>query len=365
MEKFLSEVERFGYAFGPSRKRSTRTSRDLVVRLGVCVAATMNVMLFSFSFYFGLSAQEAGTFELFSWASLALATVVVAVGAWPFFRAAHLGSAGASCISTCPSPWASRWLYALSVVQALQHRGDHAYLDTLCAFVTLMVLGRWLQQRVLDRNRRFLLEDDGVDALMVRRRTADTVSVVPAPQVAAGDLLLVAPGDLLCMDAVLTEPGSFSLDWITGEPQARSFPAGATVPAGAFNAGRSAVEARATQSFQESVLPALVSARAEGEGPTDAGAFLQPARPLVRRGGACAGRDGRRLVGRGWTAPLDRRGGRAAGGDVPVRPGHRHPARAGTGLRPAAAARSAGPPLGPAGPVAGLSVPSSSTRRAP
>jgi len=274
VEKFVSDVEQFGYAFGPSRKTSTRSSRDLVVRLGVCVAATMNVMLFSFSFYFGLSAKEAGTFELFTWASLALATVVVAVGAWPFFRAAHLGLRRGILHLDLPIALGIALVYALSVVQTFQHRGDHAYLDTLCVFVTLMVLGRWLQQRVLDRNRRFLLEDDGVDALMVRRRTGDTVSVVPAPHVAAGDLLLIAPGDLVCMDAILGEPGSFSLDWITGEPQARNFPAGATVPAGAFNAGRRAVEACAAQSFQQSVLPALVSARTEGQGPTDAGRFF-------------------------------------------------------------------------------------------
>jgi len=265
VERFVCEVERFGYAFGPSRKTTPRPSRDLVVRLGICAAATMNVMLFSFSFYFGLSPGDGSTFSLFTWGSLLLATVVVLVGGWPFFRAAQRGLARGLLHLDVPIALGITLVYALSVVQTLQHRGDHAYLDTLCTFITLMVLGRWLQQRVLDRNRRFLLEDDGSDALVVRRREGATVAVVPAPRVGAGDTLLVAPGDLLVVDATLSQAGRFSLDWITGEPEPRTFPAGETVPAGAFNAGRSAVEARATQSFQQSVLPVLLAARPEGE----------------------------------------------------------------------------------------------------
>ncbi|HVP59730.1 MAG TPA: heavy metal translocating P-type ATPase metal-binding domain-containing protein [Myxococcaceae bacterium] len=274
VERFVSEVERFGYAFGPSRKTTPRPSRDLVLRLGICVAATMNVMLFSFSFYFGLSAVDGSTFSLFTWASLVLATGVVLVGGWPFFRAAQRGLSRGLLHLDVPIALGITLVYALSVVQTLQHRGDHAYLDTLCTFITLMVLGRWLQQRVLDRNRRFLLEDDGSDALVIRRREGATVAVVPAPRVGSGDTLLVAPGDLLVVDATLTQPGRFSLDWITGEPEPRTFAAGQTVPAGAFNAGRSAVEARATQSFQQSVLPALLAARPEGGSRTGSARFF-------------------------------------------------------------------------------------------
>jgi Cu2+-exporting ATPase len=274
VERFVSEVERFGYAFGPSRKTTPRPSRDLVVRLGVCAAATMNVMLFSFSFYFGLSDRDGSTFSLFTWASLVLATVVVLVGGGPFFRAAQRGLSRGLLHLDVPIALGIALVYGLSVVQTFQHRGDHAYLDTLCTFITLMVLGRWLQQRVLDRNRRFLLEDDGSDALVVRRREGGTVAVVPAPRVAAGDTLLAAPGDLLVVDATLAQPGRFSLDWITGEPEPRDFASGETVPAGAFNAGRSAVEARATQSFQQSVLPALLAARPEGERRTGSARFF-------------------------------------------------------------------------------------------
>ena len=36
---FLEEAARFGYRFGPSRKRAPRRSHGLLIRLGVCTAA--------------------------------------------------------------------------------------------------------------------------------------------------------------------------------------------------------------------------------------------------------------------------------------------------------------------------------------
>ena len=43
---YLKAVEAFGYQFGPSRKVSQPTRYGLIWRLGVCVALTLNVMLF-------------------------------------------------------------------------------------------------------------------------------------------------------------------------------------------------------------------------------------------------------------------------------------------------------------------------------
>ncbi|MBS2021754.1 MAG: heavy metal translocating P-type ATPase metal-binding domain-containing protein [Deltaproteobacteria bacterium] len=271
---FVSEVERFGYQLGPSRKGRAVPSRDLVVRLGVCVAATMNVMLFSISFYFGLSPQDADTFQLFSRLSLALATGVVLVGGWPFFKGAALGLRRGVAHLDLPIALGILLVFGVSVQQTTAGRGNHAYLDTLCTFVTLMLVGRWLQRRVLDRNRQFLLEDGGADGLLVRRREpSGVIAVVPAPRVSQGDHLLLAPGELAPVDGVLeSEQGSFSLDWITGEPYARELAKGAEVPAGAFNAARTAAWVVARQPFAESILPSLLTANAQRGG---AGAFFE------------------------------------------------------------------------------------------
>ena len=271
---FVREVEQFGYLLGPSRKQPRPASRDLVMRLGVCTAATMNVMLFSVSFYFGLDALDPATFHLFTRLSLVLAGVVVAVGGWPFFKGSWSALRRGVLHLDLPIALGILLVFAASFVQAAQGNGHHSYLDTLCTFVTLMLVGRWLQQRVLDRNRQYLLQDDGADGLSVRRREGALVQVVPAPKVRAGDRLVIAPGDLVPVAVKLSGSGSFSLDWITGEPDARTFAPGSTVPAGAFNAGRCAAEVVADEAFAESVLPALLSARPRSQGLTESEKFF-------------------------------------------------------------------------------------------
>ena len=265
---FVREVEQFGYLCGPNRKHAIAASGELLLRLGICTAATMNVMLFSFSFYFGLSARDGSTFQLFQQLSLALASAVVLVGGWPFFKSALLGLRRGVAHLDLPIALGILLVYGASVAQTLQGRGAHAYLDTLCTFVTLMLVGRWLQRRVLDRNRQFLLQDAGADGLLVRRREeGGAISIIAAPRVRAEDALLVAPGDLVPVDCTLTSArGSFSLDWITGEAHARELAQGQPVPAGAFNAGPGAAELRAAQPFSDSSLPALLTAGARKEG---------------------------------------------------------------------------------------------------
>jgi len=264
---FLRTVEGFGYLFGPSRKRPAPASLDLPIRLGLCVALSMNVMLFSVSFYVGLTPEDAEVFQLFTRLSLALSTLVVLVGGWPFFRSAWHGLRRGVPHLDLPIALGILLVFGTSLVQARGGRGDLAYFDTLNTFVTLMLVGRWLHQHVLERNRRFLLEDDGAEGLFVRRQEGERLATVRVTQVAEGDLLVIAPGDLVPVEAELLDASArVSTDWMTGEPDERELSAGEPLPAGAFNAGREAVRARARQAFQDSPLVALLRRAPDGMG---------------------------------------------------------------------------------------------------
>ena len=264
---FLREVEGFGYRFGPPRKASAGFSSDLTWRLGVCAALTINVMLFQVSFYFGLDARDADLFALFSRLSLALTTACVAVGGWPFFQAAWRGLRSGVLHLDLPIAMGISLAFLGSLLQARHGGGDVAYYDTLNTFITLMLLGRWLQQRVLERNRRYLLDDDGAEGVCVRRRAGDRLEVVPAARVGRGDALVVAPGEVVPVDARLdAESGVVSLDWITGESAPRRLERGAAVPAGSINAGDAALPLTAQQDFAESPLVALLRQTASGQG---------------------------------------------------------------------------------------------------
>ena len=261
VRRWVKDIEAFGYQFGPSRKTASKKSIDLPLRLGISAALTMNVMLFSLSFYFGLSVDDPETFRLFTWASFALSTVTVAVGGWPFIRAAVRGLKAGMLHLDLPIAAGILMVYGMSAVQLFTSklRGDLAYFDTLNTFITLMLLGRFVQERMLERNRRFLLEDDGADGLLVRKVVKEQLVILKAPQVVEHDVLLVAPGDLVPVDATLLEDAAkVSTDWITGEAAPREVVRGQTIPAGSFNAGHRAFHVEARTAFADSPLVSLL-----------------------------------------------------------------------------------------------------------
>jgi Cu2+-exporting ATPase len=128
-----------------------------------------------------------------------------------------------------------------------------------------MLVGRWAQEHVLERNRNALLETSGADRLIARRRRGDGLEAVPAPQLAAGDELWIAPGDLVPVKGILLRRhADTSLDWITGESEVVGFEPGDTIPAGAFNSGGRGFAVAASEDFADSRLNDLLRADSGG-----------------------------------------------------------------------------------------------------
>jgi Cu2+-exporting ATPase len=258
---FVHRVESFGYLLGPALKK--QAADGLTWRLGVCAALTLNVMLFSVSFYFGLAPDEPELFHLFTTLSLLLSTASVVIGGWPFFRAAWRGLREGVLHLDVPIALGIALVYATSLLQAFQARGDLAYFDTLNTFITLMLFGRWMQRRIVERNKSYLLDDAGLEGLVCRRLESNAVRVVPAAAVRQGDALLIAPGELVPVDATLSgeRGGQISLDWISGESAPQPLVRGARVPAGSFNAGASPLQLTALGKMDGSSLPSLLRTR--------------------------------------------------------------------------------------------------------
>jgi Cu2+-exporting ATPase len=88
---FFAEVEHFGYRLGPPHKVAERNSRGLMIRMGICIAAAMNAMIFSLSYYLGLAPEDGVVYTLFGRINFLLAGIAVVVGGWPFMRSAWQG----------------------------------------------------------------------------------------------------------------------------------------------------------------------------------------------------------------------------------------------------------------------------------
>jgi Cu2+-exporting ATPase len=98
--------------------------------------------------------------------------------------------------------------------------------------------------------------------------------MVRGSSVRKGDVLLIAKGELVPVDATLRgqDATSVSLDWIHGESEPRRIEPGQTISAGSFLCGESAVEVEASTSFADSPLVTLLSRPlsppdAQGESP--------------------------------------------------------------------------------------------------
>jgi len=265
LHEWIKSVERFGYQFGTPNKPKEGFSSGFF-RLGVCVCISMNVMLFSAAFYFGMSPADGVLFRVFTYLSMGLTSIVVFYGGWPFFHSALASLRTRLLHLDVPIALGICLAYGVSLVQLTQGRGDIAYLDTLNIFVTLMLTGRWLRQRVLEKNRRFLLEDVGSENFWVRVKTSESIRLVRAPQVKEADTLLVAPGDVVPVDlCLLSEQAQVSMDWITGEPEPKRLSCGEVAMAGSLNAGNTALLGRALTDFADSPLVPLLRQTSSGK----------------------------------------------------------------------------------------------------
>jgi Cu2+-exporting ATPase len=257
LRRFVEHVEAFGYRFGPPLKRAPAASRDLVVRLGVCAAIAMNSMIFGIAMYAGLRAGP--LFSLFTALNFVLGSLSVAVGGSVFFRSALRGARRGVLHLDLPIALGIALAFAGSTLSYATHRSESSYFDTLDVFIALMLLGRWLQERVLEHNRAWLLASDGAEGLLARRVEGGRVRLVSCAELREGDALLVAPGDLVPTDARLDgDASTFSLDWISGESRPRTYRPGDVVPAGAFATGPNAAALEVVVPFESSPLRDLL-----------------------------------------------------------------------------------------------------------
>lgn len=263
LEAFVDGLSRFGYRFSSAKRGAESPPDDLVWRMGVCIAIAMNTMIFAISTYAGL--RDGPLYRLFHTLDFALSTVSVVVGGAVFFRSAWATLRRRAFHLDLPIALGIGLAYAASAHGFFTRSGAQTYFDTLNVFIALMLVGRFLQERVLRQNRAYLLESDGADGLLARRVRDGRVEIVKGRELRRGDVILLAPGDLV---PVLASPlggaASFSLDWITGEPEPARYAVAERVPAGAFLRQAEAARVRLEQDFEESGLRDLLRAVPEG-----------------------------------------------------------------------------------------------------
>ena len=275
LREYLAAAEKFGYRFGPSRKVAPERSRALLARMAICTAIALNVMVFTLGYYFGLQADDP-LYDTFGKLNLALATIAVLVGGRVFISGAIAGLRRGIAHLDLPIALGMVLAYLGSVWAYCSAGPEAAYFDSLAIFVALMLVGRFVQERLLERNRNTLLASSGAEQIIVKRQREDgELEAVAAPRVKTGDALWIATGDLVPVESVvLHTSAAVTMDWITGESDLLTVEPGDCVPAGSFNAGDQGFTVGAMEDFADSRLGDLLRC-----GPTD-GADARRWRPL-------------------------------------------------------------------------------------
>lgn len=273
---WIDAVEEMGYRIGPLGDAEIRApaSSGLLMRMGLCIALAMNVMLLSLAAYLGLDpGHELG--ELFRGISAVLASAAMLIGGPTFFKPAWQGLRHGVLHLDVPISVGLLLAWSASMVEAIAF-GRESYFDTLTIFVALMLVGRYLQERAVERNRQFVLEHRGTEHFRVRRVTrADDaagakLAITPVEAIESGDTLVLTRGDLVPVRARATRNVRISLDWINGESDELLYRAGDQIPAGALVQDDEAQRVEALEGFASSRLVELLRTPTEDTGASGA-----------------------------------------------------------------------------------------------
>lgn len=262
LEAFLTDLARLGYRTGPPVRDEKGAADGLGIRLGAAFAIAMNSMALSLSGYFGLEPGDAdGIHALFGWVNFGLSILALLIGGPVFIRGAFHALRRRTLHLDVPIALGLVLAFSGSAFLFLSGHEDAAYFDTLNIFVALMLLGRWAQRRILERNRRLLLDDDGMLHARIRVIGSDgRIHLTPLAALVPGMRVMVTPGELVPVLAALPAGGNaeFSLAWLTGESDPIAFGAERAVPAGAHLLGQSAVTLEVREAFSSSALQRIL-----------------------------------------------------------------------------------------------------------
>jgi Cu2+-exporting ATPase len=260
----LATVGYTAYPYDPVRhdEQLQRAAKTLFRQLFIAGLAMMQVMMYAFPVYLaGEGEMDLDMQALMNWAGLLLTIPAVSYSALPFFRGAWNNLRAGALGMDVPVALGIGAAFIGSVAATVSGEGA-VYFDSVTMFIFLLLCSRYLEL-MARRKAASALErlQHGLPASAVRMPdypAQRAVETIPAARLAAGDHVLVRPGEPVPADCVIVE-GSTSVDLslLTGEsvPQYRGI--GDALPGGAVNASQPVV-ARATAAARESTLSVLV-----------------------------------------------------------------------------------------------------------
>ncbi len=251
---FARELQSFGYLVGPPGKDAA-PSRALNLRLGLCAALALNTMLFTLPRYLGMG-EDFQFAPLFHRLTLILGTLSFLIGGSYFFVRSWQSLRQRVLHIDLPISLGLIAAYAGSEVAWARGAEGFVYFDFVATFTFLMLVGRWLQQKAIERNRRQLLSTQAGPPAV---RDAASGEKLDASAIHINTTFAVDPGQTVPVRARLnSDAATLSLEWISGESEVVIARQGRIVAAGSVNCGQTAIVLAALEPWSESLLAKLL-----------------------------------------------------------------------------------------------------------
>lgn len=259
--EYARQLQSFGYLVGPPGHAGKHSNRALTVRLGICGALALNAMLFTLPSYLGME-RSFPYAPLFARFSLAIGTLSFLIGGSYFFRRTWHSLRQHILHIDLPISLGLLAAYASSVFAFSRSASSFVYFDFVSIFTFLMLTGRWLQWKVVERNRHLLLTAQDRAWEVSRPGSKEKLSV---KEISAGMQYALAPGQPVPVRSKLvSERATFGMEWINGESETLSAPRGRVVTSGALNYGSHPIELEALETWSSSLLARLIELPSSG-----------------------------------------------------------------------------------------------------
>ena len=266
LAEFIEDAARFGYEIrlpqagsSADRRRDRSQTKALGVRLGASAAFAMNAMAFTLPRYFGIDPDFlfADLFEVVAAASATLAAITAL--SWFGPRAWHALRSGVPHIDL-PIVLGIGAAWLGSIIGWTLGHAALLYFDFVAVFSTLMLAGRWVQERAMAKTRTQLRGPGLPRHLELIPEEADgESSTIALDTLEQSSAFRISPGEVVPVDSTLLaeQAVTISREWITGEADPIRVEPGTVIAAGSRNASQQPLPLRALENFADSELAGL------------------------------------------------------------------------------------------------------------
>lgn len=259
--RLIERIEQLGYhasEFTGEQDAHDEEKRDLLLRLGLSGFLWLNIMTLSTALYVGYFEVIAESIRLYlPFVLMVLATPVVFYSASPILKLGYQALRNRTLRMESLLGLGILAAYFYSAVQAFQS-GIHIYFDTVCAIVTLVLIGKYIERTAKDRTSQAVTLLYRLMPKKVRLYSNGQERFVSVDALRVEDCFLVKAGERIPADGVVIDGHSFADEsLLTGESTPVTKHVESPVIAGSLN-GSGVLRVRATKVGNDTTLAQIV-----------------------------------------------------------------------------------------------------------